>query len=100
MSPSKKQSSSESSHAVNLVDLHDADMNMDGETDPFGEFNQELKDCVDEPRRVPRRESLRESLRAWLRFEFKFVFESHPKGRFEHGFKCVYTRNHNVASEF
>ena len=45
----------------------DADMSMDSETDQSGEFDQELKDCVDEPRRVLRRESLRESLRAWLR---------------------------------
>ena len=64
MNPSKKQSSSESSHAVNLVDLHDADMNVDRETDRLGEFNQELKDCVDEPRRVSRRVPLREWLRA------------------------------------
>ena len=32
-----------------------------------GEFNQELKDCVAEPRRVSRREPRRESLRMWLR---------------------------------
>ena len=116
LSPRKKQSSSESSHAVILVYLHslvaepgdvshgtakqeslmdvvgrdqartagrqagnsvgmdtDADMNLDSETDQPGVLNQELKDCVDEPRRVSRqvlrRESLRESLRAWLRVQ-------------------------------
>ena len=50
-----------------------ADMEKDSETDKLGEFNQELKDCVDGPRRVsrrvPRRESLLESLRAWLRVQ-------------------------------
>ena len=40
---------------------------------PKLEFDQEHKDCVEEPRRVPRRvlrrESLRASLRAWLRVQ-------------------------------
>ena len=85
----------------------DADMDMDSETDQPGEFNQQLKDCVDEPRRasrrVPRRESLRESLRAWLRVQV--CLRESPQGcRFEHGFKCVfkcvYTQNENAASEF
>ena len=45
-----------------------ADMNMDHEADQPGDFNQELKDCVAEPRRVLRRESLR----AWLRVQVWF----------------------------
>ena len=145
MSPSKKQSSSESSHAVNLIDLHtlvaepsdvshgtvkqeslmddvgrnqarrgqpvdkpgtrsvryrdretdqhrgkdrerlsrgkeldtdtNADMDMNIETDQLGLFNQELKDCVDESRRV--------SIRSDNRFE---------RGS-EYGLECVYTQN-------
>ena len=47
----------------------DADMDMDIESDQLGEFNQKLKDSVDEPQRLSRRESLRESLRAWLRVQ-------------------------------
>ena len=77
----------------------DDDMNMDSETDQLGEFNQELKDCVAEPRRVSRRVLRRESLRAWLRVQV-CLLESHTKGRFEYGFKCVHTRNENAASEF
>ena len=53
----------------------DTDMDMDTESDQPGEFNHDLKDCVDELRRVPRRvlrrESLRESLRAWLRVQVR-----------------------------
>ena len=33
------------------------------------EFNQELKDCVDEPRRVSQRVPRQESLRMWLRVQ-------------------------------
>ena len=36
--------------------------------------------------------------------EFNCIFDSHPEGRFEYGFKCVfkcvYTRNEKAASEF
>ena len=45
----------------------DSDIDIDIESDQPGEFDQELKDCVDEPRRVSRRVLRRESLRAWLR---------------------------------
>ena len=36
-------------------------------TETTGEFDQEIKDCVAESRRVLRRDSLREPLRVWLR---------------------------------
>ena len=39
------------------------------ESGQHGEFNQELKDCVDEPRRVSRRVPRQESLRTWLRVQ-------------------------------
>ena len=47
----------------------DADIDIDIESGQPGEFDQELKDCVEEPRRVSRRVQRRESLRMWLRVQ-------------------------------
>ena len=59
-----------------LLVEHQQDINIDIGIEselPKLEFDQELKDCAEEPRRVLRRvlrrESLRESLRAWLRVQ-------------------------------
>ena len=74
----------------------DTDSNTTIESDQPWEFDQELKDCVEVPRRVSRRVLRRESL-------FKCVFESRFEGRFEYGFecvfKCVYTQSENAVSE-
>ena len=72
----------------------DDDMEKDSETDQLGEFNQELKDCVDVPRRVSRRVLRRESLRAWLRVQV-CLRVSHG---FERVFKCGYTQSENAES--
>ena len=47
----------------------DIDIEMDIESGQLGEFDQEPKHCVEEPRRVRRRELLRESLRMCLRVQ-------------------------------
>ena len=59
---------------------------------PKLEFNQELKDCVGEPRR---RFENRFENRFERGSEFKCVLKSHLKGRFDYGLECE-----NAASEF
>ena len=70
----------------------DIDIDIDIESGQPGDFDQELKDCVEEPRRVLRRvlrrESPRESLRARLRVQVCL----------QRVFKCVFTQSENAVS--
>ena len=80
------------------------------ETGQPGEFNQELKDCVDESRRVSPRVPRQESFRLWLRCVFGSRFGLQVwirvwlqvgfKFGFEHGFECVFTQSNKYVPWF
>ena len=86
---------------------------IDIESGQPGELNQELKDCVDEPRRVSQR--VPRQYRSECGFEFKCVFGSRFEYGFEYGFengfgcrfeyfeyvnKCVVMQSENVVTWF
>ena len=65
---------------------------------PKLKFDQELKDCVEVPRRVLRRASPRESLRAWLRVQVCPRDESRFECGLECVLECVYTQSEDAVS--